>query len=174
MGLFDALGEAFSNDATLGERQGAGLTKKVEQFTITWQGPKPNNPFQQQPTATSTVVAGQSLSDVAKATGVPIEYSCMKGTCRVCDVVVDGERLPACTAKVAARDMVIEYGVPRPRKGRVVPTAVGRGGTDEDEEAEAEESAAPALSFEEQLRAQLAAEMAEEAASKKKGGWPFG
>lgn len=195
MGLFDSLAAAFENDDSLGERSEAGLKNKVVYQTITFVGPKPENFWEQQAVTEAQAVGGQKLKDVAQSAGIPIKYACMEGTCRICDVVVDGERVPACIAKCPKRDVTIEYRGVKTKKvtqGRVQPsglaasfgaavTAAGEAGpaaakaASEPQAAQAadqDETAPPALSLEERLAAQLLSENA--AAAKKKGGWPFG
>ena len=111
-GFFDQLSAAFENDDSLGERQDAGLKRKARFQTLTWRGPKPEgfNPFEQQPITETNAVAGQKLSVIAMQEGIPIKYSCMQGTCRICDVMVDGQVVPSCMAQV-----VRARRLPRPR-----------------------------------------------------------
>jgi len=139
MGFFDNLASSFANDETLGERLNAGLVKEKDMHTITWKDPCGRM-------ISSRVVAGQKLSDVARASGVPIKYSCMEGACRICDVCINGKRMPSCTAAAPAHDVSIEYGMPREKTAAV---AAARAATDS-------EATAPALSLEEQLKAELA------------------
>lgn len=163
------MGEAFTNDDSLGERGEAGLGNKVDEVNIKWVGPKPPNPFQQQQTFESIVLPGQKLSDISQMTGVPIKYSCMNGSCGLCDVLVDGQRMPACTTTAAARDMTIEFGSLLSRKKAARQAA----GEEVVLEEETQGVVVPTETLEQRLQRQLAEEMAEEAANKK-GGWPFG
>ena len=109
MGFFDQLAAAFDNDDDLGDD---GRFKAKYQ-TITWKGPKPEGAAAmfgaKQAVQEQQVVQGQKLKDVAQTAGIPIRYSCMQGTCHLCDVMVDGETLPACTAICPSRDCTIEY-----------------------------------------------------------------
>ena len=98
MGLFDGLASSFANDDTLGDREEAGLSRQAKQTTITWRGPKPTGFMQQQQITQTTAVEGQSLAAIARSAGVPVEFACMTGSCGICDVVIDGKRMPACTA----------------------------------------------------------------------------
>ena len=103
MGFFDGLAAAFENDDTLSERNEAGLKQKARFQTLTWRGPKPEgafNPFEQQAICDTKAIAGQKLSVIAMQEGIPIKYSCMQGTCRICDVMVDGQMVPSCMAQV--------------------------------------------------------------------------
>eukprot|EP00325_Prymnesiales_sp_UTEX-LB-985_P003032 CAMPEP_0174714998 /NCGR_PEP_ID=MMETSP1094-20130205/19778_1 /TAXON_ID=156173 /ORGANISM="Chrysochromulina brevifilum, Strain UTEX LB 985" /LENGTH=215 /DNA_ID=CAMNT_0015914481 /DNA_START=91 /DNA_END=738 /DNA_ORIENTATION=- len=181
MGLFDSLAKAFDNDDTLGESGPAGLKTKAQVQTLTWVGPKPEGPaaiFEKQPVTESGGIAGQPLKVLAEAAGIPIQYSCMKGTCGLCFVKVDGVEVAACTAVCPKKDVTIEYmddagAKTRSREialatkakrqeskaktltGKVVPTA-----TDEP----------PAKSYRERMEEEMLASMQQ----KKKGGWPFG
>lgn len=112
MGLFDGLAAAFANDDTLGERQEAGLAEKVKLQQITWVGPKPEGAealFKQQVIKEQQAMPGASLKDLADQAGIPVRYSCMQGTCRICDVRVNGLETPACTAKMGREDVTIEF-----------------------------------------------------------------
>lgn len=178
MGLFDGLAKAFENDDTLGERAEAGLREKAEFHTITWQGPAEQTMFGERPgpQILSKAVAGQKLKDIAQASGVEIPYSCNEGTCRICDVKVNGRLAPACVAKMPKKDVTIEFypnGVPTSERqaargggvqGTVVPTG--------------EPAVDPAMqrkqSLEERLRAEMEAEAAEKAAQKKPAFPAFG
>ena len=103
MGFFDGLAAAFENDDTLSEQEEAGLKQKARFQTLTWRGPKPEgafNPFEQQAICDTKAIAGQKLSVIAMQEGIPIKYSCMQGTCRICDVMVDGQMVPSCMAQV--------------------------------------------------------------------------
>ena len=112
MGFFDGLAAAFENDDSLGERGDAGLKKRVQLQTVTWKGPPPEGMaamFEKQKVTEVKAIPGQSLKDLADDAGVDIRYSCMKGTCHICDVNVDGSPTPACIAKMPKKDITIEY-----------------------------------------------------------------
>lgn len=114
MGLFDGLAAAFENDDSLGERQDAGLKSKLKTSTVTWMGPKPEGPmaaFTKQTVIEQTVRPGQTLKELSEEAGVPVRYSCMGGTCRICDVTINGVVTPACMNKIERNggDLVIEY-----------------------------------------------------------------
>ena len=101
MGLFDGLASAFGNDDSLGERcvsqmcifcccdrarvrtrsrrrQEAGLAKKAEYHTITFQAPPEKTFFGEKPgeQIVTKAIAGQKMKEVARAAGVEIPYSC--------------------------------------------------------------------------------------------------
>lgn len=180
MGLFDSLAAAFDNDDTLGEAGPAGLKQKAEVHTITWVGPQPEGPaafFAKQPLVEQEAIAGQSLRDLAQQAGIPIKYSCMQGTCHICDVDIDGVATPTCTAVCPKRDMRIEYrdedqalayakeAIKAERlaaKGKVVPTQLSTEGSEEPRQ--------------ETYRERMEREMLEQsmAAEQDKRGWPFG
>ena len=112
MGLFDGLAAAFENDDTLGERREGGLSREVKPHQITWVGPKPEGMaafLEKQPITEQQALPGTSLMSLAEAEGIPIKYSCMQGTCRICDVRVNGVETPACMAKMGSEDVTIEY-----------------------------------------------------------------
>ena len=112
MGFFDGLAAAFENDDTLGEAGPAGLKTRVQERTITWQGPPPEGMaamFEKPKITEQTAIKGQPLKDLASSANVPLKYSCMKGTCGICDVMVDGVAVPACTAKMPDKDVTISY-----------------------------------------------------------------
>lgn len=173
MGLFDGLAGAFTNDDTLGERKDAGMTNKVQRWRLTWRGKKPN-PFQDAPVTEGVAIAGQKLRDLAREQNIPIRYSCNEGHCGICDVMIDGRRVPACVAKAPKKDCVIDYAPesapPRPapktkKSAASAPTAA------------ATPAAAPVESDEERiarLQRQLMGEAAANSQQKKKSGWPFG
>lgn len=75
---------------------------------ITWKGPKPNI-FQGPPVTTSKAVAGQKLKDVAAAAQIPIKYSCGKGSCKSCEILVNGRMVSACVGKLPKGQVEIEY-----------------------------------------------------------------
>lgn len=181
MGFFDSLASAFENDDTLGKSGPAGLKKQAVYHKITFKGPPPTKMFEQQKIVETQAIAGQKLKAVADAVGIPIRYSCMEGTCRICDVLVDGERVTACTACMPKRDCVIDFEPPRVKRstsGVVTPTkpaapkGLFSGVVTPTRVEEEEEEPAPKIttaSLEERLRQEMAAK----AANKKKGGWPF-
>ena len=111
--FFDKLAAAFENDDTLGDREAAGLKNKVTAQQITWLGPKPEGMaalFEEQKVTEQQAIPGRSIKELAEEAGVPIRYSCMKGTCRICDVRINGEETPACMAKLSrGQDLTIEY-----------------------------------------------------------------
>jgi len=112
MGFMDALAAAFENDDELGEREDAGLKKRVTYQTITWQGPPPEGMaalFEKPEVKEQQAIPGQKLKDLAEDAGIPLRYSCMQGTCGICDVKVNGVETPACTAKMPKSDCTIEY-----------------------------------------------------------------
>ena len=49
--------------------------------------------------------------ELSEEAGVPVRYSCMGGTCRICDVTINGVVTPACMNKIERNggDLVIEY-----------------------------------------------------------------
>ena len=93
MGLFDGFAKAFENDDTLGKAGPAGLSKEATKRTVTWVGPKGQK-------KTAVCVPGQSLRDVARASGVPIVYDCSEGTCKTCEAKVGNGRAKICVAKM--------------------------------------------------------------------------
>ena len=113
MGLFDSFAAAFDNDDTLGESGPAGLKTKVQLQKVTWMGPKPEGPralFEQQLIVEQEAMPGTPLKTLAEEAGVKIRYSCNKGTCGICDIVVDGVTTPACTANLGkGKDITIQY-----------------------------------------------------------------
>merc|ERR1719440_1354675 len=112
MGFFDQLSSAFENDDTLGEAGPAGLKTKAKIHRITWVGPEPEGMaamFEKPETAVQEAIANQELKTLADAANIPLKFSCMQGTCGICDVVVDGVAVPACTAKMPNRDCTIQY-----------------------------------------------------------------
>ena len=113
MGFMDSLAAAFENDETLGDAGPAGLKKKVGTQRVTWKGPEPEGLAaftSKQQIVEQEAMPGTPLKDLADAAGVEIKFSCMKGTCGICEVEVDGVMTTACTAKLArGRDIVVEY-----------------------------------------------------------------
>ena len=60
---------------------------------------------------TSTVVPGQKLKDIARATGIKIRYDCNEGTCKTCEAKIDGRVTKVCVAKAPAKDVTIKYNI---------------------------------------------------------------
>ena len=106
MGLFDGLASAFSNDDSLGERKDA--PKAQQTYSIKWIGSKGEETISQ-------AIPGQKIKDLARQAGVAgkIKYNCGEGTCKSCDMLINGDRVPACVAKAPMWDVEIEYGVKR-------------------------------------------------------------
>uniref|UniRef100_A0A7S1CYE3 2Fe-2S ferredoxin-type domain-containing protein n=1 Tax=Cyclophora tenuis TaxID=216820 RepID=A0A7S1CYE3_CYCTE len=89
----DALKGAFANDPTLGKKnkESAGLKgggPKYDQVTLNGKPIK--------------AVAGQKVSQVAAAARVKITYSCKKGDCGTCEILMNGRMTKACQAKIPA------------------------------------------------------------------------
>lgn len=105
MGLFDGLAAAFANDDTLGERESAPTQQT---YAIKWIGPKGEE-------TVSQALPGQKIKDLARQAGVAgqVKYNCGEGTCSSCDMLINGDRVPACVAKAPTWDVEIEYGVKR-------------------------------------------------------------
>lgn len=176
MGFFDQLASAFENDDDLGEMGPAGLKKRVTYQTLTWQGPEPEGMaalFEKRDEAEVQAIVGQPLKDLAENSGIPLKFSCMQGTCGICDVKIDGQMVPACTAKMPNRDCKIEYKGSKAQqeyakaKMKAMREAKKAGKTGVVEPVAAVK---PKLDLEARLTAEKAA--------KKKGGggggWPFG
>jgi len=117
MGFFDGIGkamsEAMANDDTLGEKVDPGLKNKVLPVKVTWKGPEPEGMarFTEKAKQFETMaMPGTSFKQLAEDAGVEVSYSCNAGTCRICDLTVNGMRTPACVNKVqAGRDLEIEW-----------------------------------------------------------------
>jgi len=112
MGFFDQLASAFENDDELGEAGPAGLKTKAKIHRITWVGPDPEGMaalFEKPEESIQEAIAGYDLKMLADQADIPLKFSCMQGTCGICDVLVDGETVPACTAKMPNRDCTIQY-----------------------------------------------------------------
>lgn len=117
MGFFDGIGkamsEAMANDDTLGEKVDPGLKNKVLPVKVTWKGPEPEGMarFTEKAKQFETMaMPGTSFKQLAEDAGVEVSYSCNAGTCRICDLTVNGMRTPACVNKVqAGRDLEIDY-----------------------------------------------------------------
>ena len=113
-----------------------------------------------------------------------------QGTCGLCNVFVDGEEVPACTARLPKRDCTIEFQTPESRRlarqakrkkkaaptpkspfdGLAVPTnPFAAKEAPVEEEQEEEGSGGPTV---EDLEQRLLREMGA-TPKKKKGGWPF-
>ena len=67
--------------------------------------------FTKQTVIEQTARPGQTLKELSEEAGVPVRYSCMGGTCRICDVTINGVVTPACMNKIERNggDLVIEY-----------------------------------------------------------------
>lgn len=101
MGMFDGLAAAFANDETLSKRTAATQTLR----TITWRDPKGK-------IVTSQALPGQKLKDIAREDGItPIKYNCNEGTCKSCDVLCNGDRIPVCVARMPDWDVEIAWGL---------------------------------------------------------------
>lgn len=126
--------------------------------------------------STTEAIAGQKLKDLAERANIPIRYSCMQGTCHLCDVKVDGVMVPACTASCPPNDCTIEYmdataaaeyakatlkAERAAKKGSVKPTKVANKG----EEVYVERESVSTASLEDRLRAEMGAK------KPKKKGW---
>ena len=97
MGFFDSLAAAFDNDDSLGDADTPGIKQKRQAYTITWKGPKGEE-------TTTNAYAGQKIKDLARGAGVgPIKYGCSEGTCSSCDLLINGDRVPACQAKAVRK-----------------------------------------------------------------------
>ena len=90
--IFESFKKAFENDDSLGTRSNAGLSKQKQTRTITWVGPNKQK-------KTSVVIPGQSLRDIARASGVPIKYDCENGKCKTCEAKVGNGRAKICVSK---------------------------------------------------------------------------
>ena len=89
--LFGGLKGAFSNDDSLGKREDAGIkggAKFNEQVTFN------GKPIR--------AVPGQKVSQVASAARVKITYSCKKGDCGTCEIMMNGRMIKACQATIPA------------------------------------------------------------------------
>ena len=84
----DLFGNAFKNDDSLGKPQNAGLTNgpKVNEVTINGKNVK--------------AVAGQKVSRVLASAKVKMTYSCQKGNCGTCEMLMNGRVEKACLAKI--------------------------------------------------------------------------
>jgi|Transcript_13766 ferredoxin len=81
-------GNAFKNDDSLGKPQNAGLTNgpKINEVTINGKPVK--------------AVAGQKVSKVMASARVKMTYSCQKGNCGTCEMLMNGRVEKACLAKI--------------------------------------------------------------------------
>lgn len=81
-------GNAFKNDDSLGKPQNAGLTNgpKINEVTINGKPAK--------------AVAGQKVSKVLASARVKMTYSCQKGNCGTCEMLMNGRVEKACLAKI--------------------------------------------------------------------------
>lgn len=77
---------------TLAEETGATLTLAGATLPVTF--------IQGNSTRETLAFAGQPLSEVASQAGQYIKYKCGKGECGTCAVLVDGQWLKSCVAKV--------------------------------------------------------------------------
>ena len=87
--LFGGLKGAFTNDDSLGKREDAGIkggAKFNNQVTVN------RSPIK--------AVPGQKVSQVAAAARVKITYSCKKGDCGTCEVMMNGRIIKACQATI--------------------------------------------------------------------------
>ncbi len=84
----DLFGNAFKNDDSLGKPQNAGLTNgpKINEVTINGKPAK--------------AVAGQKVSKVLASARVKMTYSCQKGNCGTCEMLMNGRVEKACLAKI--------------------------------------------------------------------------
>ena len=93
MNLFS---NAFKNDDSLGKPQNAGLKKGPNVNEITVNG-KPVK-----------AVAGQKVSQVMAAARVKMTYSCRKGNCGTCELLMNGRVEKACNAKIPSGKCTIQ------------------------------------------------------------------
>eukprot|EP00578_Thalassiosira_sp_NH16_P017944 CAMPEP_0181104862 /NCGR_PEP_ID=MMETSP1071-20121207/15660_1 /TAXON_ID=35127 /ORGANISM="Thalassiosira sp., Strain NH16" /LENGTH=145 /DNA_ID=CAMNT_0023188101 /DNA_START=78 /DNA_END=515 /DNA_ORIENTATION=- len=84
----EIFGNAFANDDSLGKRDNPGLKKGPNVNEITVNG-KPVK-----------AVAGQKVSQVLAAARVKMTYSCRKGNCGTCEMLMNGRVEKACNAKI--------------------------------------------------------------------------
>ncbi|KAL7546165.1 hypothetical protein ACHAWF_009507 [Thalassiosira exigua] len=84
----NAMKGAFANDDSLGKRQNAGLKKGPNVSEVTVNG-KPVK-----------AVAGQKVSQVLASARVKMTYSCRKGNCGTCELLMNGRVEKACNAKI--------------------------------------------------------------------------
>jgi len=84
----DLFGNAFQNDDSLGKPKNAGLTNgpKVSEVTVNGKPVK--------------AVAGQKVSQVLAGARVKMTYSCQKGNCGTCEMLMNGRIEKACLAKI--------------------------------------------------------------------------
>lgn len=84
----DIFGNAFANDDSLGKKENPGLKKgpKVSEVTVNGKPVK--------------AVAGQKVSQVMASARVKMTYSCKKGNCGTCEMLLNGRVEKACVAKV--------------------------------------------------------------------------
>eukprot|EP00562_Extubocellulus_spinifer_P005862 CAMPEP_0178523130 /NCGR_PEP_ID=MMETSP0696-20121128/28917_1 /TAXON_ID=265572 /ORGANISM="Extubocellulus spinifer, Strain CCMP396" /LENGTH=147 /DNA_ID=CAMNT_0020154321 /DNA_START=56 /DNA_END=499 /DNA_ORIENTATION=+ len=90
LNIFGNLKGAFANDDSLGKADNAGL-KGGPNFSQTTINGKPVK-----------AVANQKVSQVAAAARVKITYSCKKGDCGTCEVMMNGRIVKACQAKITS------------------------------------------------------------------------
>lgn len=101
MGMFDGLAAAFANDDSLSKQATATQTLR----TITWRDPEGK-------IVTSQALPGQKLKDIAREDGIaPIKYNCNEGTCKSCDMLCNGDRIPVCVARMPDWDVEVAWGL---------------------------------------------------------------
>lgn len=81
-------GNAFANDDSLGKKVNPGLKKgpNISECTVNGKPVK--------------AVAGQKLSQVMATARVKMTYSCQKGNCGTCELIMNGRVEKACVAKI--------------------------------------------------------------------------
>ena len=87
--LFGGLKGAFGNDDSLGKQENAGIKG----------GPKFNDKVTFNKKAIKAI-PGQKVSRVAAAARVKITYSCKKGDCGTCEMMMNGRVVKACQATI--------------------------------------------------------------------------
>lgn len=92
----DLFGSAFKNDDSLGKPKNAGLTNGPKVNAVTING----TPVK--------AVAGQKVSQVMKAARVKMTYSCQKGNCGTCEMLMNGRVEKACLAKIPTGKCTIQ------------------------------------------------------------------
>jgi hypothetical protein len=80
-------GSAFGNDPNL--KKGAAPAGGKPPVEISFSNGR-----------TVNAIAGQKLSDVARAAGAKIQYDCKNGECGTCTVKLNGRSIRTCVAKV--------------------------------------------------------------------------
>ena len=46
-----------------------------------------------------------------QSTGIKIKYDCNEGTCKSCDMLCNGDRVPVCVARMPDWDVEVAYGL---------------------------------------------------------------